>query len=113
MVNSAVRLVDTGHSVSIHRLERSDLGIEVRLQLLLNGDIFWRVLISLSVMQVKEAESSTKESDRSSVPHPHSHAPRSKPKSKSPKVPPMWGPGFPGFPLGPPPMPGFRMVSRP
>uniref|UniRef100_A0A8K9UPR5 Survival of motor neuron 1, telomeric n=1 Tax=Oncorhynchus mykiss TaxID=8022 RepID=A0A8K9UPR5_ONCMY len=59
--------------------------------------------------KVKEAESSTEESDRSSAPHPHSHVPRSKPKFKSPKGPPMSGPGFPGFPLGPPPMPGFRM----
>ncbi|XP_041760459.1 survival motor neuron protein 1 isoform X1 [Coregonus clupeaformis] len=59
--------------------------------------------------KVKEAESSTKEGDRSSAPHPHSHVPCSKPKSKSPKGPPMWGPGFPGLPPGPPPMPGFRM----
>ncbi|XP_055774796.1 survival motor neuron protein 1 [Salvelinus fontinalis] len=59
--------------------------------------------------KVKEAESSTEESDRSSAPHPHSHVPRSKPKFKSPKGPPMSGPGFPGFPPGPPPMPGFRM----
>uniref|UniRef100_A0A8C8D2Z8 Tudor domain-containing protein n=1 Tax=Oncorhynchus tshawytscha TaxID=74940 RepID=A0A8C8D2Z8_ONCTS len=63
--------------------------------------------------KVKEAESSTEESDRSSTPHPHSHVPRSKPKFKSPKGPPMSGPGFPGFPPGPPPMPGFRMMIPP
>lgn len=75
-------------------------------------ETFLSVFVSLSVMQVKEAESSTEESDRSSAPHPHSHVPRSKPKFKSPKGLPMSGPGFPGFPLGPPPMPGFRMVRR-
>ncbi|KAM3610829.1 uncharacterized protein V6R79_009313 [Siganus canaliculatus] len=56
-----------------------------------------------------EAESSTEESDRSTTPNQHKQQSHSKPQtSRSPKGPPMWGPGFPGFPPGPPPMHSFR-----
>lgn len=54
---------------------------------------------------VNEVESSTEESDRSTTPSQHKQQPHSKPqKSKAHnKPPPMWAPGFPGFPPGPPP----------
>ncbi|XP_068461033.1 survival motor neuron protein 1 [Clinocottus analis] len=60
--------------------------------------------------KVKEAESSTEESDRSSTPNHHKQQPHSKPqKSKAHREPPpMRAPGFPGFPPGPPPMHAFR-----
>lgn len=67
---------------------------------------------------VNDVESSTEESDRSSstTPHPHRQHPQSKAhhnKSKSHREtppPPMWLPGFPGFPPGAPPtMPAFKM----
>ncbi|XP_036453795.1 survival motor neuron protein 1 [Colossoma macropomum] len=51
--------------------------------------------------EMKEAESSTEESDRSSTPHQSSQQ-KHKPKGKAPMGPPMWGPGFPpGPPFGP------------
>ncbi|XP_049907977.1 survival motor neuron protein 1 [Epinephelus moara] len=58
----------------------------------------------------KEAESSTEESDKSTTPNQHKQQPHSQPqKSKAHREPPpMWGPGFPGFPPGPPPMHAFR-----
>lgn len=54
---------------------------------------------------VNEVESSTEESDRSTTPSQHKQQQHSKPqKSKAhSKPPPMWAPGFPGFPPGPPP----------
>ncbi|TKS78906.1 Survival motor neuron protein 1 [Collichthys lucidus] len=58
-----------------------------------------------------EVESSTEESDRSTTSNQqHKQQPHSKPqKSKAHKEPPpMWGPGFPGFPPGPPPTHAFR-----
>lgn len=60
--------------------------------------------------KVKEAESSTEESDRSTTPNQHKQQPHSKPqKSKAHREPPpMWPPGVPGFPPGPPPMHAFR-----
>ncbi|GAA6221019.1 survival motor neuron protein 1-like isoform X2 [Lates japonicus] len=60
--------------------------------------------------KVNEAESSTEESDRSATPNQHKQQPHSKgQKSKAHKEPPpMWAPGFPGFPPGPPPMHAFR-----
>ncbi|XP_054466843.1 survival motor neuron protein 1 [Anoplopoma fimbria] len=59
--------------------------------------------------KVKEVESSTEESDRSTTPNHHKQQPHSKPqKSKAHREPPpMWAPGFPGFPPGPPPMHAF------
>ncbi|KAM3868043.1 survival motor neuron protein 1-like [Diretmus argenteus] len=58
----------------------------------------------------KAAESSTEESDRSATQHLHRQQPNAKPqKSRSPKEPPpMWASGLPGFPPGPPPLPGSR-----
>ncbi|XP_026178472.1 survival motor neuron protein 1 [Mastacembelus armatus] len=60
--------------------------------------------------KVNEAESSTEESDRSTTPNQHKQEPHSKAqKSKAHKgPPPMWAPGFPGFPQGPPPSHAFR-----
>ncbi|XP_029961021.1 survival motor neuron protein 1 [Salarias fasciatus] len=60
--------------------------------------------------KTKEVESSTEESDRSTTPNQHKQPTHSKAqKSKAHKEPPpMWGPGFPGFPPGPPPMHAFR-----
>ncbi|XP_068560311.1 survival motor neuron protein 1 [Cebidichthys violaceus] len=60
--------------------------------------------------KIKEAESSTEESDRSTTPNHHKQQPHSKPqKSKAHREPPpMWAPGFPGFPQGPPPMHAFK-----
>ncbi|KAK9522602.1 hypothetical protein VZT92_019054 [Zoarces viviparus] len=60
--------------------------------------------------KVKEAESSTEESDRSTTPIHHKQQPHSKPqKSKAHREPPpTWAPGFPGFPQGPPPMHAFK-----
>lgn len=60
--------------------------------------------------KVNEAESSTEESDRSNTPNQHKPQPVSKAqKSKAHKEPPpMWAPGFPGFPPGPPPMYPFK-----
>ncbi|XP_010863151.2 survival motor neuron protein 1 isoform X2 [Esox lucius] len=55
--------------------------------------------------EVKEAESSTEESDRSSAPPSRSKTLHSKPKSKPAKGPPAWGPRFPP---SLPPMPGSR-----
>ncbi|XP_031161358.1 survival motor neuron protein 1 [Sander lucioperca] len=61
-------------------------------------------------IKVKETESSTEESDRSTTPSQHKQQPHSKAqKSKAHREPPpMCGPGFPGFPPGPPPMHAFR-----
>uniref|UniRef100_A0A3B4V4E6 Survival of motor neuron 1, telomeric n=1 Tax=Seriola dumerili TaxID=41447 RepID=A0A3B4V4E6_SERDU len=61
-----------------------------------------------------KVESSTEESDRSTTPNQHKQQPHSKgQKSKAHKdPPPMWAPGFPGFPPGPPPMHAFRQVRR-
>ncbi|KAJ8006183.1 hypothetical protein DPEC_G00125590 [Dallia pectoralis] len=56
--------------------------------------------------KVKEAESSTEESDRSPAPHSHGKTPRPKPKSNPAKGSPLWGQRFPP---GPPPMPGSRL----
>lgn len=60
--------------------------------------------------KVKEGESSTEESDRSTTPNQHKHQAHSKgQKPKTPREPPpMWASGFPGFPPGPPPMHAFR-----
>lgn len=60
--------------------------------------------------KVNEAESSTEESDRSTTPSQLKHQPHTKThKSKTHKEPPpMWSPGFPGFPPGPPPVHAFR-----
>ncbi|KAF3695925.1 Survival motor neuron protein 1 [Channa argus] len=60
--------------------------------------------------KVNEAGSSTEESEMSHTPNQHKHEPHSKAqKSKGHrKPPPVWAPGFPGFPPGPPPMHGFR-----
>ncbi|XP_030636317.1 survival motor neuron protein 1 [Chanos chanos] len=55
---------------------------------------------------VKDVESSTEESDRSSTPHHSSYHQHSKPKLNPPPAPPAWGPGFPP---GLPPGPSFRM----
>lgn len=68
----------------------------------------------VSAIKVNEAESSTEESDRSTTSNQHKQQPHSKPqKSKAHKEPPpMWAPGFPGFPPGPPPMHAFRPVRR-
>lgn len=64
-------------------------------------------------MKANEAESSTEESDRSTTPNLHKQQPHNKPqKSKAHKEPPMWAPGFPGFPPGPPPMYASRQVRR-
>lgn len=64
-------------------------------------------------IKVKETESSAEESDRSNTPSLHRHLPSSKPqKAKAHKEPPpVWGPGFPGFPPGPPPH-LFRQVRE-
>lgn len=61
-------------------------------------------------VKVKEGESSTEESDRSTTTNQHKQPPRSKTqKSKANKEsPPMWRSGFHGFPPGPPPMPAHR-----
>ncbi|XP_056312950.1 survival motor neuron protein 1 [Danio aesculapii] len=56
---------------------------------------------ALKTANVKEAESSTEESDRSFTPQKSGHA-KHKSKSNSPMGPPSW---FPGFPPGPPPPP--------
>ncbi|XP_069034613.1 survival motor neuron protein 1 [Embiotoca jacksoni] len=63
-----------------------------------------------SNIKVPEVESSTEESDRSTTSNQHKQQPHSKAqKSKAHKdPPPMWAPGFPGFPPGPPPMHAFR-----
>ncbi|XP_034025913.1 survival motor neuron protein 1 [Thalassophryne amazonica] len=60
--------------------------------------------------QENEAESSTEESDRSLTPNLHKQQPHSKAhKFKAHrKPPPAWAPGFPGLPMGPPPIPAFR-----
>uniref|UniRef100_A0A3Q0RGH9 Survival of motor neuron 1, telomeric n=1 Tax=Amphilophus citrinellus TaxID=61819 RepID=A0A3Q0RGH9_AMPCI len=51
----------------------------------------------------EEAESSTEESDRSATPNQHSQSHNKSHKSKAHKgSPPVWAPGFPGFPPGPP-----------
>ena len=73
-----------------------------------------QALCSFFVLKVNEAESSTEESDRSTTPQSHRRQAHSKPpKYKSPREPPpVLPPGLPGFPLGPPPMPGFKSVGR-
>uniref|UniRef100_H2RNQ5 Survival of motor neuron 1, telomeric n=1 Tax=Takifugu rubripes TaxID=31033 RepID=H2RNQ5_TAKRU len=55
--------------------------------------------------KVKETESSAEESDMSNTSSLHKQQPYTKPqKSKAPKKPPpVWSPGFPGVPPGPPP----------
>lgn len=70
-------------------------------------------LISFFTIKLKETESSAEESDRSNTPSLHKHLPSSKPqKAKAHKEPPpAWGPGFPGFPPGPPPH-AFRQVRE-
>ncbi|CAL8248735.1 unnamed protein product [Merluccius merluccius] len=62
-------------------------------------------------VKANEAESSTEESDRSTTPQAHRRQAHNKPpKYKSPREPPpVLPPGLPGFPLGPPPMPSFKM----
>lgn len=69
---------------------------------------------NVSALQVDGAESSTEESDRSTTPNPHRQQPHRKPPKAQPHSvpPPMWAPGFPGFPPGPPPMHAFKQVSR-
>ncbi|XP_040052024.1 survival motor neuron protein 1 isoform X1 [Gasterosteus aculeatus] len=55
--------------------------------------------------KVKAAESSTEESDRSTTPNHHKPLHSKPQKSKAHREPPpMWAPGFPGFPQGAPPM---------
>lgn len=55
-------------------------------------------------VKVKEVESSTEESDRSTTPNQHKQPPHSKAQKSKPHkdAPPMWGGGFPRFPPGPP-----------
>ncbi|KAK7173492.1 hypothetical protein R3I93_003343 [Phoxinus phoxinus] len=56
---------------------------------------------------VKEAESSTEESDRSFTPQQSGHG-KHKSKGRSPMGPPSW---IPGFPPGPPPGPHFQKTD--
>ncbi|XP_016091380.1 survival motor neuron protein 1-like isoform X2 [Sinocyclocheilus grahami] len=56
---------------------------------------------------VKEAESSTEESDRSFTPRQSGHQ-KHKSKGRSPMGPPSW---VPGFPPGPPPGPHFQKMD--
>ncbi|KAG7243920.1 hypothetical protein INR49_006075 [Caranx melampygus] len=75
------------------------------------GDEETKVKVKLCKLStVKGAESSTEESDRSTTPNQHKQQPHNKgQKSKAHKdPPPLWAPGFPGFPPGPPPMHAFR-----
>jgi len=64
-------------------------------------------LILLALMQVKEDESSTEESDRSFTPQQSAHG-KHKSKGRSPMGPPSW---IPGFPPVPPPGLNFQKVN--
>ncbi|KAK9974453.1 hypothetical protein ABG768_022549 [Culter alburnus] len=66
---------------------------------------------TLKTSDVKEAESSTEESDRSLTPKQSGHQ-KHKSKGRSPMGPPSWIPGFPpGLPPGPPPGPHFQKTD--